>query len=181
MSTAHAHPPDSGPFGRFRADHEAVLARLEPLERRLGAAAAADDDVVLRELVTHLEHQFATHMAAEDAVLFPAVAEAFPTARGTLAQLQAEHVELRLMLATIARWERRDEAEAPGEQLTVALRDFVDLLRLHIHREEIAVFDVATRALSPAEIEALASKLDAFLDPDDPLAPSRGHSKGNPS
>ncbi len=183
VSTAPAHPSDPGPFARFRADHQAVLVRLEAMEARLapGALAERANDEELRDLVRLLERQFATHMAAEDALLFPAVAEAFPAAGGTLAQLQADHVELRLMLATLARWAWRGDAGVPVEQVLVALRDFVDLLRLHIHREEIAVFDVATRALSPAEIEGLASKLDVFLGPDDPLAPSRENPKGNPS
>jgi hemerythrin-like domain-containing protein len=162
MSTAPPISPNPDPFARFRRDHAGVRERLDLLDARL----AADEDAPapeLGELVAHLERQFATHMAAEESILFPAVAETFPAARATLAMLALDHAELRSMLAAIAALAIAPGADA-AESLRVELRDFVDLLRLHVHREEIAVFDVAMRALSGGELAALAQRLHAFLD-----------------
>ncbi len=181
MSSASILPDGFGPFAQFRLDHAAVRERLDVLDAWLARGSGAPASDALPELVGHLHRQFATHMAAEDAVLFPAVADAFPACRGTLAQLQADHAELRSMLAAIARWAPEASGADPGGHARVALRDFIDLLRLHIHREEVAVFDVATRALSPAEIEALATRLGEFLDPRRPPVSPRPPPKGNPS
>ena len=43
--------------------------------------------------------------------------------------------------------------------LRSANHDLIDLLRLHIHREESAVFDVASRVLSDDEAGELAQRL----------------------
>lgn len=169
MDTAHgngAAPREAAapePFARFRADHARVLARVEPLDARLGLDAPLDE-AALHELVVHLGHQFDTHMRAEDQVLYPALAVAFPEGRGALEPLRADHVELRGMLAGIAQALARPRSAWRDEQLAALARDFVDLLRLHIRREEAGVFDPATRLLTAGEIEALALRVRPYLD-----------------
>jgi hemerythrin-like domain-containing protein len=43
--------------------------------------------------------------------------------------------------------------------VAVQLRDFVDLLRIHIRKEEVVVFRVAERALAPDAVAALAARM----------------------
>jgi len=163
MSATTSNAPVPDPFAPFRRDHARLLEQLDQLERGAFGAAAAPDPAPLRALVPVLERQFATHMAAEDAVLYPAMAAALPACRTTLEPLAADHLELRLMLATLG--QRLAEAASPvrDEQVRVLARDLVDLLRLHIHREEAAVFDLAARVLSPAESRELARRVAPYL------------------
>lgn len=160
------------PFLAFRRDHERVLERIARLEQGNFAAQVPLDETPLRDLVAHLERQFATHMAAEDSVLYPALRTAFPEVGGTIDPLLADHAELRAMLAALAEMLSRPRSRARDEQIVVLARDLSDLLRLHIHREESVVLDVASRVLSRAEIAAMAVGLDAYTrGTQDPRAP----------
>jgi hemerythrin-like domain-containing protein len=159
------HPPlPDDPFLAFRRDHARVLERLEHLDRDVLGQPGPLDEAPLRELVAHLERQFATHMAAEDHVLYPALRAAFPEARGTVDPLSADHAELRQMLAALASLLGREGDRLRDEQVAVLARDLSDLLRLHIRREESVVLDVAARVLSRIELEAMAIGLDAWRD-----------------
>jgi hemerythrin-like domain-containing protein len=166
MSHEPESPPASGPFDRFRHDHADVHAWLDALERWQAGVHAGTASPLPPEAVSQLERRFESHMAAEDAVLFPALADAFPASRPTLRQLESDHAELHAMLRVLAACVRGEPDANAVEQAAVAARDFVDLLRLHIRREEVAVFDVATRALGRAEIEALTARLDARVAPE---------------
>ncbi|MFI5372929.1 MAG: hemerythrin domain-containing protein, partial [Candidatus Eisenbacteria bacterium] len=150
MERSHGIRPLGDPFARFRREHRGVLTRLDALERvaRLERPTPASERLV-RETVDHLERQFATHMAAEDAVLFPAVADSFPESRETLVPLTIEHETLRSMLAALRETLARPRGRTRHEQLVVQTRDLVDLLRIHIHKEEIVVFALAERVLRP--------------------------------
>ena len=178
--SATPNPVAAGdPFGSFRADHGRLLARLDDLERRALSGASAPDEPALRELIAVLERQFATHMAAEDAVLFPALDDAFPVLQATLEPLREDHLELRLMLATLAEQLSRPASPPRAEQLVVLARDLTDLLRLHVHREETAVFDVAQRALTPEETTALVDRLAPYFKSLHPGTPESGFPKGS--
>lgn len=169
------------PFARFRQDHALVLARIDDLEQQWLLPASPRHDAALRAPLALLEHQFATHMAAEDGVLYPAIQGAFPTGRATLEALRADHAELRLMLETLLQGVGAPASAARDEQLQVVLRDFVDLLRLHIHREESAVFDVASRVLSITEAAALALRIAPTAQSNLPGAAGPGSPKGTES
>ena len=175
----HSNDPDrDDPFGRFRRDHARVLAQADQLERQVLAAAVTPDEALLGEAVELLRRQFATHMTAEEAVLYPAIQLAFPSGRSTLEALREDHVELRLMLATISRWLEAARSPERDEQVQVVLRDLIDLLRLHIHREESAVFVVASRVLSDDEAGELARQISALVDLNPPPGIEPGSTKG---
>ena len=170
MEVTPAAPDD--PFLAFRRDHARVLGSLDALEASALVGGGPLDERPLRELVALLERQFATHMAAEDAVLYPALRTAFPEVGGTIDPLLADHAELRATLAALGELLALSPGRARDEQLVVLARDFTDLLRLHIRKEESLVLDVASRVLSHAEIAAMADGLVAFRrEPDDPRAP----------
>lgn len=167
MESASAAPDD--PFLAFRSDHARVLGALEALEVWALPGGGPLDEQPLRELVALLERQFATHMAAEDAVLYPALRTAFPEVGGTIDPLLADHAELRATLAALGGLLALAQDRARDEQLMVLSRDFTDLLRLHIRKEESLVLDVASRVLSHAEIAAMAEGLAAFRRESDDL------------
>ena len=179
MST-HAHTSnDHGPFARFRRDHRRVLAQLDTLEQSAsGVRRRAPRDEQLREMLDLLARQFATHMTAEDTVLYPALAEAFPESRATLAPLRLEHRELRLMLAALADAFALVPGPARDEQLQVQTWDFVHLLRIHIRKEEHSVFDLAEHVLRPHEVRDLVERLEACF-PQQSRGARNGRRKGS--
>jgi hemerythrin-like domain-containing protein len=143
-----------------------VLAWLDILEARIVLRRPTRaSEPLLRDAVEHLERQFATHMAAEDAVLFPAVADSFPESRETLAPLADEHVELRSMLAALRTALASPRGSKRDEQIVIQTRDLIDLLRIHIDKEEAVVFALAERVLRPRGVRALARRLRPFTQP----------------
>ena len=147
-------------FERMRRDHRTVLERVSALERGLLRRTRSDPekDQALLALTALLERQFATHMAGEDRVLFPELEPVLPRGEAALAPLRAEHEELRAMLARLQKTLRRRAGAGRDEEIAVQARDLIDLLRLHIRKEEI-VLGVAERVLTPAEIEALDARV----------------------
>ena len=171
-------------FDRMREDHRNVLERIKVLD---SAAAAVPRDAAgdwpgqeTRQVLAHLAHQFQTHMAAEDEVLYPALAEALPVARPSIDPLMADHGTLRMMLADLEQELLEPASAARNELMGVQLRDLADLLRIHIRKEEAVVLSVAERALSPAEVEALAARMDggAVKPIQSQKGPVAGPSKG---
>lgn len=176
----------SSPYAPFRRDHGRVLARLVTLETSLPPARVAGRARVVREaplraLIAHLERQFATHMAAEEAVLYPALERAFPESAPSLRPLHEEHIELRTMLAALAETLLRPATRARDEQVMVQVRDFVDLLRIHIRKEEAVVFDVSERVLETRELRGLARRLAPFVPANAPRTTARRNPRSRPS
>jgi hemerythrin-like domain-containing protein len=176
--------PSPAAFRQFRDDHRRVLGELDRLEGavlqgahrgRLGPRALA----AAEGAAAFLLQQFATHMAVEEDVLYPALAEAFPEARPSLRPLQVEHAELRSMLTRLAGLLREPQEAARDEQITVQVRDLIDLLRLHVHKEDAAVFTVAARVLTPREIGRLAARVAAHRESHSRRRPRRAGAKGS--
>src|SRR3990170_7174877 len=92
-------------FEQMRSDHRHVLDRVASLEAvTLGAGGrkgGPEAEAELRETLALMRQQFATHMAAEDEVLFPSLVETLPETRPSVAPLEAEHLELRDMLSRL--------------------------------------------------------------------------------
>jgi hemerythrin-like domain-containing protein len=133
---------------------------------------------VIREVVALLQAQFSTHMAAEDEVLFPALAESLPETRSSIEPLRADHVELRCMLDRLAATLAKSEESPSDEDISVQVRDLVDLLRIHIRKEEAIVLSVAERVLKPREIEALGARMNARTADGPPMDSPGGRTKG---
>lgn len=164
-----------GIFERMREDHRRVLQRMAALERLIAEEGAWKSDSrvegELRDLLALMERQFATHMAAEDDVLFPSLLEALPEAKASVEPLVTEHAELRDMSERLTATLDETDPSDREEQLAVQVRDFIDLLRIHIRKEEAVVISVAERVLRPREVEALAARMSQ---------PPRSASSGGP-
>ena len=173
-------------FDRMRRDHQTVLERVTALEQgslRTGRGAGepatgADWDRTILDLTQMLERQFSTHMAGEDRVLFPELEPVLPRGEAALAPLRAEHEELRAMLDRLQKTLRRRRDAARDEEIVIQIRDLIDLLRLHIRKEEI-VLGVAERVLTSAEIEALETRVRALTPSPTPSGRPGGRPGGH--
>jgi hemerythrin-like domain-containing protein len=167
---------------RFRCDHADVLVRLASLEAAMpnGRSRRLKEEP-LRALIAHLERQFATHMAAEEAVLYPVLERAFPETGASLRPLHQEHTELRVMLAALAETLQRPATRMRDEQVLVQVADFAELLRLHIRKEESFVFDLSERVLNARELRGLASRLIPFVPANAPRLRPLRTSRSRPS
>ena len=135
----------------------------------------------LRALLAHLEQQFATHMAAEEAVLYPVLQQAVPEAASLLRPMHQEHAELRAMLTSLAGTLQLPATRSRDEQVLVQVRDFAELLRLHIRKEESLVFDLSERVLDVRELRGLARRLVPFVPANAPRPRSQRTSRSRPS
>ena len=173
-------------FERMRNDHKRVLERIATLESGIlgrghgrGASIGVSRLRSLREVVELLDRQFATHMTAEVEVLFPALVEALPQTKTTLEPLHADHAELRSMLSRLDATLGEPASPAREEGIMVQVRDLVDLLRIHIRKEEAVVLSVAERVLKPEEIDVLEQWMSSRMQPERPSSPSPSRTKGN--
>jgi len=161
-------------FRRLRRDHRHVLEQMDAHEAALRQSkrATAKHERTLRDVLALLGTEFASHMTAEDDVLYPALLAALPAAAGSIEALAAEHRELRQMLQRLR--ELLEETASPerAEQIRVQIQDLGHLLRLHVEKEETLVFRLAPRLLAPREIAALAARLAPRTT--EPLTRSKG-------
>lgn len=165
MKTSARLRPAPSPYARFRRDHARVLARLDSLEATAPIGGHPLDAATLGRLLAALDRQFDTHLAAEEAVLYPALARSFPEATASLRPLREEHADLREMLASLLRRLRLSPTRDRDVQLAVEVKDFVDLLRVHIRKEESVVFDVSERVIEPRVLGGLTRRLAPFFLP----------------
>src|SRR5262249_7608160 len=98
-----------------------VLRALIGLERAassLDTGPASAQRELQRSLGT-LELQFATHMAAEDDIVFPILLNALPSTAANVASLRTEHDDLRSMLSRLESTLAARPSKARNEQLRV--------------------------------------------------------------
>ena len=163
----------NGWLERMRVDHQRVrerLAQLVPDRGETDVLPVRPDLPAIRGFVEFLAQQFAHHMAAEDEVLFPIVADALPATTSSLLPLTLEHQELRSLLAALRSLLDAPAGEARDQQIGVQVADLAELLRIHMQKEERLVFQVAERVLRPGELERLAS--DRTARRPDPTSPN---------
>lgn len=157
---------------RLKGDHERVLRDIAALEGALVRPnRKVPRDPEIERVLAMLERQFQTHMAAEDQVLYPAIARAIPASAPSLDPLHDEHSELRQMLHRLQATLREPKNADRDEQVGIQVHDLADLLRLHIRKEESLVFHVAARLLAPEEIAAVLSRMNA--EPRAPIAEAK--------
>jgi hemerythrin-like domain-containing protein len=146
---------------RLKGDHEQVLRDIAALEGALARRGRAASHAEIGRVLAMLERQFHTHMAAEDQILYPAIARAIPASAPSLEPLHDEHAELRQMLHRLQTTLLEPKGADRDEQIPIQVHDLADLLRLHIRKEESLVFHVAARLLAPEEIGAVLNRMNA--------------------
>lgn len=132
------------------ADH----ARLERLFDDLIAALSADARQEVNRLWTELDTGLTRHMDLEEKSLFPALAGAHPS---ELAELRAEHVRIRTLLAELG----------VGVDLHVVnaetVSQFESALKAHARREDELIYRLADTALERTARQRLRDHLSLLM------------------
>ena len=168
-------------FEQIRSVHRQILGRIASLEAgvlhsgaRPGRRNAGSRNAEVREFIEILKQQFLAHTILEDEVLYPALVEALPQTKATIDPLHAENLELRNMATRLASTLEEEPGPARDEQIAVQMRDLVDLLRIHLRKEEALVLGVAERVLKPSEIDAMKQRMQTRSHVESTQRPSPG-------
>jgi hemerythrin-like domain-containing protein len=168
-------------FEQIRSAHRLILQRMVSLEAnvlrpgaRLARGHDASRDAEVHEFIELLKQQFLSHKIVESEVLYPALVAALPQTKATIGPLHAEHAEIRNMVARLETTLEEKPGLARDEQITVQTRDLVDLLRIHLRKEEALVLGVAERVLKPSEIGAMKERMQARSHVESNQRPSPG-------
>ena len=152
------------PTGVLRDEHRLILRVVDSLESTLDAGPEGDWRDRVGEYVTFFRlFTDACHHGKEEDLLFEALAErGFSREAGPLAALLEEHREGRSLVRRMASARdavAHDEAEA-WARFSDAGRDYVELIRRHIEKEDDGVFDVADGALPEPACRRLCDRYD---------------------
>ncbi len=167
------------PFLRkFRDEHVPFLAELDALEAAILAIQKSgytkESDAKLRHFFHYLDQEFSPHSRREEATVFPLLHERLissgehgsgsdPTTAVDL--MQDEHAKAMQLAAVVMNFLglvfRLPDQKSAMIVLDAALeqgKNLVELLRLHVFREDNVVFALAHRLISIAEFDQMQSK-----------------------
>lgn len=174
------------PFLRqFRDEHVPFLEELNALEAAIlsiqKAGYTKEADAKLRHFFHYLEQEFVLHSRREEAALFPLLRERLiasgehgsGSARATATELmEDEHAKAMQLAAVVVNFLglvfRLPDERSGMIVLDAALeqgKNLVELLRLHVFREDNVVFSLAHRLISTAEFDEMQSKAAAATKP----------------
>ena len=121
------------PTDVLRDEHRVILRALDVLERAIGPGKAIADGWWEAAVAWLRAFADRNHHAKEERSLFPAMVKAgVPSEGGPIAVMLDEHAQGRALIAAIA------DRVGPGR--VAAARDYVDLLRAHIDKENDVLF-----------------------------------------
>jgi hemerythrin-like domain-containing protein len=170
------------PFLRqFRDEHVVFMAELNAFEAAILSIQKAgydkESDARLRHFFHHLDHEFVPHSRREEASLFPLLRErliasgehgsgSVPTTATDV--LEDEHAKAMQLAAVVVNFLglvfRLPDERSGMLVLDAALeqgKNLVELLRLHVFREDNVAFSLAHRLISTAEFDQMQSKAEA--------------------
>jgi len=177
VSAAELHPF----LRKFRDEHVPFLEELNAFERAILSVQEAgytkEADAKLRHFFQFFDHEISPHQRREEATLFPLLHERLiahgehgkGSVPATAADLmQDEHAKALQLAAVIVNFLglvfRLPDEKSGMIVLDAALeqgKNLVELLRLHIFREDNVVFSLAHRLISPAEFDQIQSRVSA--------------------
>jgi hemerythrin-like domain-containing protein len=149
------------PTDSLRAEHAAVLKKLDALERIVAHPDKQQETTTeLRTLAAFFQTEFWVHFTKEEEALFPEMGKYTLVDKGPLGVMLREHVELRasneLWQAAVAGY----LANVDGAEFIVPMKEnathFVWMLRDHINKEDNMLFVMAEQWLKPNEKQNVA-------------------------
>ena len=167
------------PFLRkFRDEHAPFLEELKAFEAAIlsiqKAGYTREADAKLRHFFHFFDHEFSPHHRREEATLFPLLHQRLiasgehgkgenPTTATDL--MQDEHAQALQLAAVVVNFLglvfRLPDEKSGMIVLDAALeqgKNLVELLRLHVFREDNVVFSLAHRLISTAEFDEMQSR-----------------------
>ena len=131
--------------------HQHALALCVRIQRAM-LSTPAELAAWQTEIQRHFEQEIQYHFAAEETNLFP-VARKVPELAAVVDELLAEHGRLRTYFANAT--SRTLEREG--------LRQFAELLSLHIRKEERQLFEGMQERMTPEQLQRIGLELDTTL------------------
>jgi hemerythrin-like domain-containing protein len=154
----------NSPTAELKAEHQGVMRVLAVLERMCDHLSH-DEMVATDHLAQVLEFLRVfvdqCHHGKEEDFLFPALEQGgMPHDSGPIAVMLAEHAHGRQLVQLLGQaLEGLSQAQPqPGadEDLSAAGRQYIELLRAHIHKEESVLFSIAEVRLDQAQQERMS-------------------------
>lgn len=143
------------PLVRFAMEHEQALAALDRLERAATALAHGDPAEphlrTVREVCETLTTTVREHNENEERALFPLLGDDAPCEPFRQEHVTLRELELRLAAAL--------EGPTPERDIPPVARALVDLLRVHVQREDEVLFPKARALLGSEGLERAARLL----------------------
>jgi hemerythrin-like domain-containing protein len=155
---------------RIKAEH-ALLARIIAAmqawvvqSREPGAKPDYDLFAAMLRYVQEVPDR--VHHPQEDAVLFPAIADA-PGARAVIVELEREHALGEDMLKQLRESYESLKSGAPNalNRLSTAMDDFSEFYWAHMRKEEESLLPLAAASLAPAQWEDIEREFVVVNDP----------------
>jgi len=150
----------SHPVDQLMDEHRLIERVLNALELRLARPDSGSFPAAFVERALDFFRNFADgcHHYKEEQALFPMLkARGVPEQGGPIGCMLREHEAGRACLAGIR--ENLDAAGAGSAEAAAAIREharrYVELLRQHIGKEDMILFQMAHRVLTPADTAAL--------------------------
>lgn len=137
-------------------DHDAILSALELFTRildKLDVEIKPTPDELLDFIDFLREFADKCHHGKEEGILFPAmIAAGVPDRGGPIGVMMSEHIQSRGYIHSML--EALEEPEDYG-RFEKAGRAYIDLLRVHIQKENIILFPMADKVISSEHMEAI--------------------------
>jgi hemerythrin-like domain-containing protein len=148
----------------LRNEHDVILRGLDILEscsEKLEAGEKVSPDTLDSLIEFFRLYADKTHHGKEEALLFPAMIEkGFSRESGPIHCMLSEHEQnralTRQMIQASAEYRAGDKAAA--ERFTNSARDYIYVLRQHIQKENMVLFNMAEEVLGPAEEPMMLAK-----------------------
>jgi regulator of cell morphogenesis and NO signaling len=175
------------PIERLLEEHMQIMAQIDGLRGAVralesrGEAAVPETRPALAGAGRMMATQLLAHARREDEALFPALERVFGSGSGPTAVMRLEHraihAQAELYRETLRELEQVEHpaivaggaellalaAEGGGAaRLRDAARHIIELLELHFAKEEEILFPMAREMLSPADLAAVALKMEAL-------------------
>jgi len=145
-------------------DHDAILSALDLFTTILDTYSN-EHIVDPEDLFDFLEFlsEFADkcHHGKEERLLFPAmIAAGVPDRGGPIGVMMAEHIQGRGYIHTML-----ESLEEPEDlsRFEKAGRAYIELLRMHIQKENNVLFPMADKAISPEILESMNSAFEEYI------------------
>lgn len=170
---------------RFRDEHVPFMQELKAFEEAIAAVQqngyTRESDAKLRHFFNYFDQEFTPHSRREEASLFPLLRQRLiasgehgsgsvpATATDLMEDEHAKAMQLAAVVVNFLGLVFRLPDERSGMiVLDAALeqgKNLVELLRLHVFREDNVVFSLAHRLISAAEFDEMQSKATAVGKP----------------
>jgi len=152
---------NQSPTEELASEHEYVLVVVSAMEREaesIHSGGPVDRDAIAGMVDFTRNFTDGCHHTKEEKLLFPLLEERSQLAAGTVSVLLSEHVAARGCVSAI-------DENLPQVESSVAARSavahnlalYAELLRMHIHKENVVLFPLAEQVLDAPEMEDLAT------------------------